>query len=312
VTVSRASLHNEDEIERLGVRPGDRVLVERAGDVIPKVVKVMKSAGGQPWKPPATCPVCGTDAERDEGEVVSRCPNVACPAQLEGHLRHFAGRSAMDIEGLGAKLVTQLVENGMVRDLADLYALTAEQLVELERMGEKSAENLVDGLAASRTRPLHRFLNGLGIRHVGERISEVLAHNFGSIDALREASEEDLLSIDEVGPEVAQSIHGFFARPQNIEVLNRLNAAGIDPSPPERIEGGALAGEVVVLTGTLTSMTRDEAKAKLQRLGASVGSSVTSKTTLVVAGEKAGSKRKKAEKLGIRIVEEAEFLGLVE
>jgi len=311
VTVSRASLHNEDEIERLGVRPGDRVLVERAGDVIPKVVKVMKSGGGDAWVPPATCPVCGTEAERDEGEVVSRCPNVACPAQLEGHLRHFAGRSAMDVEGLGAKLITQLVESGMVRDLADLYKLTAEQLGELERMGEKSATNLVSGLAASRTPPLHRFLNGLGIRHVGERISEVLAHNFGSIDALRDASEDDLLAVDEVGPEVAQSIHGFFARPQNTEVLDRLRAAGIDPSPPERIEGGALAGEVVVLTGTLASMTRDEAKAKLQRLGASVGSSVTQKTTLVVAGEKAGSKRKKAEKLGIRVVDEDEFLEMV-
>ena len=311
VTVSRASLHNHDEIERLGVRPGDRVLVERAGDVIPKVVKVMKSGGGEPWAPPATCPVCGTEAERDDGEVVSRCPNVACPAQLEGHLRHFAGRSAMDIEGLGAKLITQLVEQEMVRDLADLYKLTAEQLVELERMGEKSATNLVAALAASRTRPLHRFLNGLGVRHVGERISEVLAHNFESIDALREATEEDLLAVDEVGPEVAQSIHGFFDRPQNIAVLDRLRAAGIDPSPPERIDGGALAGEVVVLTGTLATMTRDEAKAKLQRLGASVGSSVTKKTTLVVAGEKAGTKRKKAEALGIRVLDEEGFLGLV-
>ena len=311
VTVSRASLHNQDEIERLGVRPGDRVLVERAGDVIPKVVKVMKSGGGQPWVPPATCPVCGTESERDEGEVVARCPNVACPAQLEGHLRHFAGRSAMDIEGLGAKLITQLVDQGLVGDLADLYKLTAEQLVELERMGQKSADNLVAALAASRTRPLHRFLNGLGIRHVGERISEVLAHNFGSIDALREASEEDLLAVDEVGPEVAQSIHGFFDRPQNLAVLDRLRAAGIDPSPPERVEGGALAGEVVVLTGTLSSMTRDEAKAKLQRLGASVGSSVTRKTTLLVAGEKAGSKRKKAEAAGIRVLDEEAFLKLI-
>jgi len=311
VTVSRASLHNHDEIERLGVRPGDRVLVERAGDVIPKVVKVMKSGGGEPWTPPATCPVCGTEAERDDDEVVSRCPNVACPAQLEGHLRHYASRSAMDIEGLGSKLITQLVEKEMVRDLADLYKLTAEQLVELERMGEKSATNLVEALVGSRTRPLHRFLNGLGIRHVGERISEVLAHNFGSIDALREATEEDLLAVDEVGPEVAQSIHGFFERPQNLAVLDRLRAAGIDPSPPKRVEGGVLAGEVVVLTGTLSSMTRDEAKAKLQRLGASVGSSVTKKTTLVVAGEKAGSKRKKAEELGIRVLDEEGFLGLV-
>ena len=311
VVVSRASLHNEDEIKRLGVRPGDRVLVERRGDVIPKVVKVVESGGGPAWTPPRNCPVCGTEAERDEDEVVSRCPNVACPAQLEGHLRHFAGRGAMDIEGLGAKLVEQLVEKEMVHDLADLYRLTAEQLAELERMGEKSAENLVAALAASRTQPLHRFLTGLGIRHVGERVSEILAHRFGSMDALAEASEEDLLSVDEVGPEVAQSIRGFFERPQNVAVLDRLREAGLDPKPVERVETGALAGEVVVLTGSLSAMSRDEAKASLQRMGASVGSSVTSKTTLVVAGEKAGTKLKKAEKLGIRVLDEQGFLDLV-
>ncbi|MHC4938972.1 MAG: NAD-dependent DNA ligase LigA [Planctomycetota bacterium] len=311
VTVSNATLHNLDEIERLGVRPGDRVLVERAGDVIPKIVKVMKSGGGEPWEPPTHCPVCGTEAERDEGEVVSRCPNVACPAQLEGHLRHFAARGAMDIEGLGAKLVTQLVEKEMVRDLADLYALTVEQLAGLERMGAKSAENLVTGLEASKTRPLHRFLNGLGIRHVGERIAEVLAHRFGSLGALAAATEEELLDVDEVGPEVAQSVRGFFERPQNVEVLRRLRDAGLDPRPVEKVEGGTLEGEVVVLTGTLAKMTRDEAKARLQAMGASVGSSVSRKTTLVVAGEKAGSKKKKAETLGIRILDEDAFLELL-
>jgi DNA ligase (NAD+) len=311
VTVSRASLHNQDEIERLGVRPGDRVLVQRAGDVIPKIVQVVESGGGDAWQPPRVCPVCGTKAERDEGEVVSRCPNVVCPAQLEGHLRHFAGRGAMDIEGLGAKLIAQLVESGRVKDLADLYTLTADELAELERMGEKSTHNLVAALSGSRDRPLHRFLGGLGIRHVGARVSEVLAHRFGGLDALMEATEEDLLSVDEVGPEVAQSIHEFFARPQNMEVIRRLRDAGFDPRPVERVEEGALAGEVVVLTGTLSSMTRDEAKAKLQRLGASVASSVTKKTTLVVAGEKAGSKKKKAEKLEIRVLDEEGFLGLL-
>ncbi|MHC4847858.1 MAG: NAD-dependent DNA ligase LigA, partial [Planctomycetota bacterium] len=290
VTVSNATLHNLDEIERLGVRPGDRVLVQRAGDVIPKIVKVMKSGGGDAWTPPTHCPVCGTEAERDDGEVVARCPNVACPAQLEGHLRHFAARGAMDIEGLGAKLITQIVEKGLVKDLADLYSLRAEGLANLDRMGRKSAEKLVAALEASKVRPLHRFLYGLGIRHVGERTAEVLAHRFRSLDAIEAATEEELLDVDEVGPEAAQSLRGFFERPQNVEVLRRLREAGLDPQPVEKVEGGALAGEVVVLTGTLSGMTRDEAKARLQAMGASVGSSVSKKTTILVAGEKAGSK----------------------
>jgi len=311
VTVSNATLHNLDEIERLGVRPGDRVLVERAGDVIPKIVKVLKSGGGKKWKPPSKCPVCGTKTERDEGEVVTRCPNVACPAQLEAHLRHFAARGAMDIEGLGAKLVTQLVEKGMVNDLADLYALDAEELAALDRMAEKSANNLVEALEGSKRRPLPRFLNALGIRHVGQRVAEILAHRFGSLEALQEASEEDLLDVDEVGPEVAQSVRNFFDRPQNREVLRRLREAGVDPQPVEPVEGGKLDGEVVVLTGTLESMTRDEAKARLQALGASVGSSVTKKTTIVVAGEKAGSKLKKAKELGVRVLDEDGFSELI-
>jgi DNA ligase (NAD+) len=199
----------------------------------------------------------------------------------------------------------------MVRDLADLYALEAGPLAELERMGEKSAENLVASLETSKKRPLPRFLFALGIRHVGERVAEILAHRFGSLDALQEATEEELVDVDEVGPEVAQSVRGFFERPQNLEVLRRLKEAGVEPAPPEKVEGGALDGEVVVLTGTLSGMTRDEAKARLVGLGASVGSSVTKKTTMVVAGEKAGSKRKKAEELGIRILDEDEFLELV-
>jgi DNA ligase (NAD+) len=311
VTVSNATLHNLDEIERLGVRPGDRVLVQRAGDVIPKIVKVMKSGGGDAWTPPTHCPVCGTEAERDEGEVVSRCPNVACPAQLEGHLRHFAARGAMDVEGLGAKLITQVVEKGLVKDLADLYALRSDQLADLDRMGGKSADKLIAGLESSKSRPLHRFLYGLGVRHVGERVAEVLAQRFGSIAALEGATEEELLDVDEVGPAAAQSVRGFFERPQNVEVLRRLREAGLDPQPVEKVEGGTLAGEVVVLTGTLSGMTRDEAKARLQAMGASVGSSVSKKTTILVAGEKAGSKKKKAEELGIRILDEEALLALL-
>lgn len=310
VTVSRASLHNADEIERLGVRPGDTVLVKRAGDVIPKVVQVVESGKGKKFVPPRTCPVCGTEVVREEEEVVSRCPNFSCPAQLVGHLRHFAGRHAMDIEGLGEKLVRQLVEKGMVKDVADLYALEAGPLAELERMAEKSARNLVAGLERSKTRPLHRFLNGLGIRHVGERIAEILAQRFASLDALRAATEEELLDVDEIGPEVAASLRAFFARPEVEEVLARLKAAGVDPKPEARRAGGPLTGEVIVFTGTLEKLSRDAAKARAVSNGASVGSSVTKKTTLVVAGEKAGSKLKKAEELGIRVVTEDEFLEL--
>jgi DNA ligase (NAD+) len=311
VTVSRATLHNEDEIERLGVRPGDRVLVERAGDVIPKIVKVLEHSKGPSFAMPRECPVCGTAVVRDEGEVVSRCPNFSCPAQLEGHLRHFAARTAMDIEGLGAKLITQLVEKGMVKDVADLYSLDVEPLAELERMAEKSARNLVEGLEKSKRRPLHRFLNGLGIRHVGERTAELLAQRFRSLDALREANEEELLTIDEIGPEVAASLIAFFQRPEVGDVLDRLARVGVDPQTPEESAGGPLDGEVVVFTGTLAKLTRDAAKTAAMSLGATVGSSVTKKTTLVVAGEKAGSKLKKATDLGIRVVSEDEFLGML-
>jgi len=312
VTVSRASLHNEDEIERLRVRPGDRVLVQRAGDVIPKVVKVIQRSRTARFVMPNQCPVCGTRVVRDTDQVVSRCPNPFCAAQVEGALRHYASRGAMDIEGLGDKLVAQLVRKGMVKDVADLYALTAEELAGLERMAAKSAKNLARALEKSKRRPLDRFLNGLGIRHVGERTAAILAQRFESLDALMGATEEDLLAMDEVGPEAATSLRAFFAREDVSKVIARLRAAGVDPRPVERVDAGPLAGEVVVFTGSLTGLTRDAAKARATGAGASVGSSVTKKTTLVVAGEKSGSKLKRAEELGIRIVSEEEFLELLE
>lgn len=311
VTVSRASLHNEDEIERLRVRPGDRVLVQRAGDVIPKVVKVVQRSRTKRFVMPKQCPVCGARVVRDTDEVISRCPNLFCPAQVEGALRHYAGRSAMDIEGLGEKLVAQLVRTGRVRDVADLYALTVDQLAGLERMAEKSARNLVEALEKSKRCPLDRFLNGLGIRHIGERTAEILAQRFRGLDALMDATEEELLAMDEVGPEAATSLRAFFAREDVKKVIARLRAHGVDPRPVERVAGGVLAGEVVVFTGTLSGLTRDAAKARATAAGASVGSSVTKKTTLVVAGEKSGSKLKKARELGIRIVSEEEFLELL-
>lgn len=308
VTVSRASLHNEDEIARLGVKPGDRVLVERSGDVIPKVVQVTRDGGGARFRMPRNCPVCGTQVVREEGEVVARCPNFACRAQLEGHLRHFAARGAMDIEGLGVKLVRQLVEKELVKDAADLYRLDAETLAGLERMGEKSARNLVEAIERSKRPPLDRFLNALGIRHVGERIAEILARRFRTLDAIAEATEEELLSVDEVGPEVARSVRAWFDRPQNRKTIEKLRAAGVEPQPLRETRGGPFAGEVIVFTGELTSMTRDAAKALAQSLGASVGSNVTRKTTLVVAGPGAGSKLAKAKELGVPVLDESEFL----
>jgi DNA ligase (NAD+) len=217
----------------------------------------------------------------------------------------------MDIEGLGEKLVAQLVSKGMVKDVADLYALTADDLAGLERMAEKSAQNLVAALEKSKERPLDRFLNGLGIRHIGERMAEILAQRYRGLDALMDATEEDLLAMDEVGPEAAASLRAFFAREDVKKMIARLRESGVDPRPVERVAGGPLAGEVVVFTGTLTELTRDAAKARATSAGASVGSSVTRKTTLVVAGEKSGSKLKKAEELGLRTVSEKEFLELL-
>jgi len=308
VTVGRATLHNEDEVDRLGVKAGDRVLVERAGDVIPKVVKVVEHGSGEPFRMPAKCPVCGAAVVREEGEVSSRCPNSLCPAQVEQGIRHFAARRAMDIEGLGEKLVGQLVAKEMVKDVADLYSLRAEDLEGLDRMAEKSAQNLIDAIAASTRRPLQGFLNALGIRHVGERIAEILAQRFRTLDALMDAPEEELQSVEEIGPEVGKSIREFFGRPQVRDVIARLRAAGVEPQPFEGRKEGVLAGEVVVFTGTLGKLTREAAKARAAAAGATVGSSITAKTTLVVAGEKAGSKLKKAKELGVRVVTEDEFL----
>jgi len=304
VTVSRVSLHNEDEIERLGVKPGDRVLVERAGDVIPKVVKVLQSGKGPKFTMPDLGPIPEAPVVRDEGDA-----DVVRREMFLASVRWFAGRSAMDVEGLGAKLVAQLVEKGLVRDLADLYRLDVAQVAALDRMAEKSARNLLAGLEKSKERPLHRFLNALGIPHVGERIAEILSQRYENLDALAAATEEDLLSVDEVGPEVAASLQRFFARADVKRVLARLREAGLDPHAAHEERGdGPLRGEVVVFTGTLQELTRDAAKARAVAAGASVGSSITKKTTLVVAGEKAGSKLKKAAELEIPVLTEEEFL----
>lgn len=313
VTVRNVSLHNMDEVARKDVRVGDTVLLERAGDVIPYVVEVLtakRPADAAPFAMPAHCPVCGAEVVRPEDEVAYRCVGVACPAQLKQRLRFFAHRGAMDIEGFGEKLVDQLVEQGIVTDLADLYRLDEPTLVALERMGEKSARNLLANIARSKTTTLPRFLVALGIRQVGEATAKALALHFGSLDAVMDADVEALEGVRDVGPEVAALIHQFFAEPRNRELIARLRAADVAPEPITEAKG-PLAGKKLVLTGGLAAMSRPEAQRRVEALGGRVLSSVSKETDWVVAGTDAGSKLKRAEKLGIPVLDEDQFLDLV-
>jgi DNA ligase (NAD+) len=314
VTVSRATLHNEDEIERLGIEIGDRVLVERSGDVIPKVVRVVQQGSERhPFKMPTHCPVCGGDIVRAEGEAASRCINTNCPARLKESLLHFSARGVMDIDGLGEALVDQLVEQGLVKNVADLYRLTAEQLIGLERMGKKSAEKILANVEASRQRPLPRILNGLGIPFVGERTAQFLAEAFGDLDVIAAASEDELQRAEEVGPKVAQSIRRFFDEPRNRDLVERLREERLPfrYDAPKRA-GGPLAGVMFVLTGTLPTLAREDAKDRIEKAGGKVASAVSRKTDFVVAGDEAGSKLKKAEELGVKVIDEAELVRMLE
>jgi DNA ligase (NAD+) len=310
VTVSRATLHNMDEIERLGVKIGDSILVQRAGDVIPQVVKVVKHAsGGQKFQMPKKCPVCGGEVFRAEGEVAYRCVNVACPAQLKESLLHFAGRHAMDIDGLGDALVDQLVDKALVRDVADLYVLTQDQLENLDRMGPKSARNLLDGIERSKQVELARVIYAVGIRFVGERTGQLLAAHFGSLAKLMRATTAELIEVGEVGPKVAQAIAKFFQEKRNIEVLEKLRKAGVrfQISASERRAArreGPLQGKHFVLTGTLPTYSRDETTRMIEEAGGRVVSSVSKKTDFVVVGADPGSKLEKARKLGVKTVDE--------
>ncbi|OGD15297.1 MAG: DNA ligase (NAD(+)) LigA [Candidatus Aminicenantes bacterium RBG_16_66_30] len=314
-TISRSTLHNEEELRRKDVRVGDHILLERSGDVIPQVVSVMKERrprGAKAFAWPKRCPVCGSKVFRPEGEVISRCVNASCPARVRESVLHFASRRAMDIDGLGEAIVDQLLARGLVRSLPDLYGLRFEDLVELERFGPKSARNLLDEIAASKSRGLARLLYALGIRHVGERLAQTLAARYRSLGALEAAGRDDLVETEDVGPKVAESILFFFAQPENRELIRRLREAGIDDRAAEAAAGPKpLAGQVFVITGTLTAMTRDEARELLEGLGAEIGSSVTRKTTGLVVGDTPGSKLDRARKLGVRIIEEGDFLKLV-
>ena len=309
-TVSRATLHNMDEIDRLGVKIGDWVMVERGGDVIPKVVKVIEDKehprGHKQFQMPERCPECGGHVVRVEGEADHRCVNAACPAKLRESILHFAARSVMNIEGMGESLVNQLSDRGLVKDIADIYELTKENLLTLERIGDKSAQNVLDEIEASRKLPLERVIFGLGIRFVGERTAEFLAEHFGSMDALMNASLEELQEVNEVGPRIAESIREFFDEPRNRKLVERLSKF-LNFKGTKKARGTALAGKTFVITGTLANYSRDAAKKLIEDAGGKVSGSVSKKTDYVIAGGDPGSKLDKARELGVKVIDEKEM-----
>ena len=317
-TVARATLHNEEEIARKDLRIGDWVLVEKAGDVIPAVVKVLteeRDGSEKEFKMPTQCPVCGSVVSRADGEVAVRCTNQACAAQTRRRIEYFAGRTAMDIEGLGEAMVNQLCDAALVADVADLFTLTAEQLLPLERMGEKSVSNLLAAIDESRNQPLWRLLAALGIPHVGITVSRTLAASFGTLDRLATASEEELVAVEEIGPIMATAIHGWFQDPTVVALIEKLRADGLnfgerDPKGSAPAADGPLKGTTWVLTGTL-SMPREEAAELIRAKGGKVSGSVSAKTTYLLAGEEAGSKLEKARKLGVKVLSEEEFRNLL-
>jgi len=312
-TVRNATLHNMDEIERLGVKIGDWVQVERGGDVIPKVAKVVddkdhpRPHGLKDFEMPEKCPECGTHVVRTEGEVDYRCVNANCPAKLRETILHFASRGVMNIDGMGDALVNQLTERGLVRNVADIYKLTKADLLSLERMGDKSAQNILDEIENSKKLPLERVIYGLGIRMVGERTAQFLAEHFGSMEELKKAGVEELQNVNEVGPRIAESIVEFFGIPANRKLVERLREAGLNLTGQKKQRGTKLAGKTFVLTGTLAHFTRDEAKKMIEDAGGKITGSVSKKTDYVVAGADAGSKLEKAKELGVKVIDEKEM-----
>ncbi len=307
-TVARATLHNMDEIERLGVKIGDWVEVERGGDVIPKITRVVEDKnhprGNKTFEMPEKCPICGTHVVRTEGEVDFRCVNVNCPAKLRESILHFASRGVMNIDGMGEALVNQLTDRHDVKNIADVYGLTEDSLLKLERMGKKSAQNVLREIENSKKLPLERVIFGLGIRFVGERTAQFLAEHFGAMDALMNASEEELVEVNEVGPRIAKSLAEFFQEPKNRDLIKQLRDAGLNLTGEKKQRGTQLAGKTFVLTGTMSRYSRDQAKKLIEDAGGKVSGSVSKKTDYVVAGEDAGSKRDKAKELGVAIIDE--------
>jgi len=313
-TVKRASLHNFDELSRLNVGVGDTVIIEKAGEIIPQVIEVTaKAAGDVPeFQTPTTCPVCDSPVAKDEDGVYIRCLNPNCPGQLKERLKYFAGRGQMDIENLGAALIEQLVETELVENFADLYALKTEQLVGLERMAAKSAGNVMDAIEQSKTRPLWRLIAALGIRHIGGQSAQILAEHFGSLQALMSAGQEELAEIDQIGPVMAESICDYFGDSKNLQVIEQMLAAGVNPEPPQARRSGKLAGKTIVVTGTLENFSRQQAQQAIRQAGAKAAGSVSKKTDFVLAGKNAGSKLDKAVKLGVEVISEEQFMEMID
>jgi DNA ligase (NAD+) len=314
-TVSRATLHNFDEIERLDARIGDKVYIEKSGEIIPKVLAVAKekrSGNEKAFKLPRECPSCGSVLARAPDEVAIRCENAGCPAQIKQAVAHFASRDAMDIEGMGEAIVDQLVEKKLIKDYADIYALSFDELKGLERMADKSARNLIDAIAASKSKELHKLIYALGIRHVGEHTAYILAGHFGSVDKLSSAPLDELSALQGVGPVAAKSVRDFFRNRENVRIIDKIKKAGVRVSQPKTsAPAGRLAGKNVVITGTLDSMSRSEAEDLVRKSGGNPSAGVSKNTHLLVAGSEPGSKLEKAKALGVRVVGEKEFLGIV-
>jgi DNA ligase (NAD+) len=314
VTVTSATLHNEDEIRRKDVRIGDTVIVQRAGEVIPEVVRPLpeqRTGQERAFTMPATCPACGSVIVRPEGEAVARCVNASCPAQVLGRLIHFCGRGAMDIDGVGPKLIIQLLERRLIAGPDDLYALRREQLAGLERMAERSAQNVLDSIDRSKRTTLPRLLYALGIRHVGAHVAELLAGHVRDVEALMRASLEEITDVEGIGPAIAESVYLFFRQPENVRLVRNLLARGVRPASPARARRGRLAGKSVVITGTLTGYTRAQAEQAVRDHGGSVGSGVSRRTDYVVVGHDPGAKLERAKKLQVKTLTEAEFMALV-
>ncbi len=313
-TVKRASLHNFDELNRLDVRCGDTVVIEKAGEIIPQVLEVKKQlrpAGTRTFKVPKKCPNCGSAVAKDEDGVYIRCVNPDCLGQLKERLKYFAGKGQMDIENLGPALIEQLIDRGLVNNFADLYKLQPAQLAALERMAEKSADNVIKAIEQSKTRPLWRFVAALGIRHIGGQSAQILAEYFGSIDALIDADMETLAAIDQIGPTMAESVYEYFRDQRNRSVIDQLLAAGVKPSQPRARRSDKLAGKTIVVTGTLENFTRQQIEQAIRQAGAKASGSVSKKTDFVLAGENPGSKLDKALKLGVKVISEKQFLAML-
>ena len=313
-TVKRASLHNFDELDRLDVRPGDTVIIEKAGEIIPQVIQVqtkLRPKDAVPFEIPQNCPNCGQKVQKDTDGVYIRCTNKNCLAQLKERLKYFAGRGQMDIENLGQALIEQLIDAALVKNFADLYKLTAQELLALERMAEKSAANVINAIEKSKTQPLWRLIAALGIRHVGGQSAQILADHFGSLEALRNADVQTLENIDQIGPTMAQSIYDYFEDRQNSAVIDQLLAAGVKPQGPQKKPTGKLDGKTIVVTGTLENFSRTEIELAIKEAGGKTSSSVSKKTDFVLAGESPGSKLQKAKQLGVKIINEKQFMDII-